>query len=206
MLGLPTESCPMSEQFQNDLPDFRLPDFVESLQYLPGWLGDRLLRPDEKVTWVRGPRFNPSWERHVTHPRLFFLAVFYSVVIVGAVWLAARDRPEPLAIAFLIAGFLVVSSVIILGITNGYFTRLVVTNLRLVILQGYEICRSWNIDDLPPSLLRYGKGGERASWSIDLDAVKTMLGGSSDKFTDAKAILKFGKQLDSITIRDKNRR
>jgi hypothetical protein len=196
----------MSERFQNDLPDFRLPYFVESFQYLPAWLADRLLRPDEKVAWVRGPRFNPTCERYITHPGLFFCAVAVGAVIVGLARLAGGGSPEPFVIAFLIAGFLVISSIIVLGLTNGYFTRLVVTNLRLVILQGYEICRSWNIDDLPPSLVRYGKRGEKASWSIDLDAVKTMLGGSSDKFADAKSILKFGKQLDSITIRDKNRR
>lgn len=196
----------MSERFQNDLPDFRLPDLTESLHYLPGWLADRLLRPEEKVAWVRGPRFNPACERYLTHPGLFFFAVAIGAVIVGMGRLAGGGTPEPFVIAFLIAGFLVISSVIVLGLTNGYFTRLVVTNLRLVILQGHEICRSWNIDDLPPSLLRYGKRGEKASWCIDLDAVKTMLGGPSDKFTDATTILKFGKQLESITIRDKDRR
>jgi hypothetical protein len=196
----------MSDRFQKDLPDFRLPDLIEPFQYLPGWLADRLLRPDEKVTWVRGPRFSPACERYITHPALFFFAVASGAVIVGVGRLAGGGTPEPFVIAFLIAGFLVISSVIVLGLTNGHFTRLVVTNLRLVILQGHEICRSWNINDLPPSLLRYGKRGEKASWSIDLDAVKTMLGGSSDKFTDAKTILKFGKQLDSITIRDKDHR
>jgi len=40
------------------------------------------------------------------------------------------------------------------GIANGYFTRLVVTNYRLLILQGYEVCRSWSIHHLPRSLIR----------------------------------------------------
>lgn len=197
----------MSERFQNDLPDFRLPDLTESLQYLPGWLADRLLRPDEKVTWVRGPRFNPSCERYITHPGLFFWAVAIGAVIVGlGRAIGGHNNLADEVLAFLAPGLLVISSIIVLGLTNGYFTRLVVTNFRLVILQGYEICRSWNIDDLPPSLVRYRTRGEKASWSIDLDAVKTMLGGPSDKFIDTKTILKFGKQLDSITIRDKNRR
>ena len=36
-------------------------------------------------------------------------------------------------------------------------------------------------------------------------AVKTMLGASSDKFTGAKAILSFGKQLDRIKARENDR-
>ncbi len=194
----------MFERSRNDLPDFRLPAFVESSQHLPGWLANRLLRPEERVAWVRGPSFNPSWERYITHPGLFFVAFVVAVVIFRlGQRVGGGDFP---AIAILIAGALVISSIILLGLSNGYFTRLVVTNYRLVILQGHEICRSWSIEKLPPSLVRYGKQGENESWTVDLDAVKTMLGGSSDKFTDAKTILNFGKQLDSITIRDKERR
>jgi hypothetical protein len=196
----------MSERFQNDLPDFRAPDLIEAFQHLPGWLADRLLRPDEKVTWVRGPRFNPSWECYVTHPALFLLAVAVGAAGVGLTWLIGAEGSDLPGIAFSFAGLLVVFTVIILGISNGYFTRLVATNSRLVILQGYEICRSWDIDKLPPSLLRFGSHGEQDRWSIDWDAVKTMLGGSSDKFTDAKSILSLGKQLDRITLRDKDRR
>jgi hypothetical protein len=76
----------------------------------------------------------------------------------------------------------------------------------LVILQGYEICRSWSIDYLPSSMLRYARNGEKESLSIDLEAVKTMLGGSNGQFTDSKTILSFGKELDRITTHQKDRR
>ncbi len=195
----------MSERFLNDVPHFRAPDLIEPFQYLPGWLADRLLRPEEKVTWVRGPWFHPPWERYVTHPALMLVALALSGLCAGLVRLFSKDLIDLYAAAFGCFILLIIPTIIVLGIANGYFTRLVVTNLRLVILQGYEICRSWNIDQLPRSLRRYGRLGEQESWSIDLDALKTMLGGSSDKFTDAKTILSFGKQLDRITLLDEDR-
>jgi hypothetical protein len=198
----------MSERFQNDVPNFRAPDLIELFQPLPGWLADRLLKPDEKVTWVRGPSFNPSWECYVTHPALFVLALALGAMILGLGWLVLggiRDLQEILMLVGLAASLLVLASIIILGIANGYFTRLVVTNFRLVILQGYEIVRSWSIDDLPHSLIRYRRrDGEDRTPCIDLEAVKTMLGGSSSQFTDAKSILSFGKQLDRIKTRDRD--
>jgi hypothetical protein len=36
---------------------------------------------------------------------------------------------------------------------------------------------------------------------VNLDALQSMLGGSSDQFVDAKAIRNFGKQLDRIQQR-----
>lgn len=196
----------MSERLQNDVPDFRAPNLIEPIRYLPGWLADRLLRPDEKVTWVRGPLFNPSWERYVTHPALMLVAMVLSAVCLAVVRLVSRELTDLYVVAVGCFLLLVIPTIIVLGIANGYFTRLVVTDLRLVILQGYEICRTWNIDQLPWALRRYRKEGEQESWAIDLDAVKTMLGGSSEKFTDAKTILSFGKQLDRITTREKDRR
>jgi hypothetical protein len=196
----------MSERFQNDLPDLRAPDYVGSFQPLPGWLADRLLKPDEQVTWVRGPWFNPSWECYVTHPALFLLALAVGAASLGLGWLISGGSPELLMFVGFAAGLLVVVTVCVLGVANGYFTRLVVTNFRLVILQGYEIVRSWSIDDLPRSMLRYGRrdGVDLAPW-IDLDAVKSMLGGSSDQFTDAKTILSFSKEIDRIRTRDRDR-
>ncbi len=187
----------MSEQIQRGAPSLQVPDLIGLFQPLPGWLADRLLRPDEKVTWVRGPRFNPSWERYVTHPGLFLIALALGAICVGIGWLGGQA--EMVTLSIMAAGSLIVPTIIVLGISNGYFTRLVVTNFRLVILQGYEVCRAWDIDDLPPSFIRYGMGGgDRASRAIDLDAVKSLLGGSSQQFTDAKTILSFGKQLDRI--------
>lgn len=196
----------MSERFQNDLPDLRIADYVGLFQPLPGWLAERLLKAEEKVTWVRGPWFNPFWERYITHPALFFLALAIGAASMAVGSLSSGGSPEILAFVGMAAGFLVFVSVCVLGIANGYFTRLVVTNFRLVILQGYETVRSWSIDDLPRSMLRYGRrGAEDDKPCIDLDAVKTLLGGSSDQFTDSKSILSFGKQLDRIQKRDRDR-
>lgn len=196
----------MPERFPTDVPDFRVPALIELFHPLPSWLADRLLRPDEQVTWVRGPWFNPSWERYVTHPALILFVLVPGAIGLGLGWLNQVDSPRLFFGAFSYFVVLCVPMIIVLGVANGYFTRLVVTNHRLVILQGYEICRIWSIDDLPPSLLRYSKRGEEERQTIDLEVVKTMLGNSSGKFTVAKTILNFGKQLDSITIRDKDRR
>ena len=93
------------------------------------------------------------------------------------------------------------------GFFNGLFTRLVATNFRLVIMQGYEIARTWQIDQLPRSLTRYRRrsdGGEDRT--IDLDAMRSMLGTASDQFADAKTILAFGKELGHIKAREDDRR
>ena len=188
----------MSERFQIDLPDFRAPNPLGQFQPLPGWLADRLLRPNEKVVWVRGPWFNPSWERYVTHPGLFFIALALGAGCVGVGVKIAQGDFGIVILSIVLAGCLIIPTILVLGISCGYFTRLVVTNFRLVIVQGYEVCRSWGIDDLPYSMIRYRAGGDDRMPSIDLDAVQRLLGGSSDKFTNAKSILSFGKQLDRI--------
>jgi hypothetical protein len=196
----------MSDRFQTDTPNSESPDIVERYAVLPGWLAERLFRPDEKVTWVRGPRFNPSWERYVTNPALFLLALALGAASVGATRLIIGEWSEVMAVPILVANGLLLATIFVLGIFSGYFTRLVVTNFRLVIVQGREVCRSWSINDLPYHLIRYSiPGGRGESPSIDLDAVKSMLGGSSDKFTGAKAILSFGKQLDQIKARESDR-
>ena len=98
------------------------------------------------------------------------------------------------------------AAIVILGLASGYFTRLVATNQRLVIVQGRELCRSWTLDDLPPSMIRRRMTGDgQRDRTIDLDAVKTLLGGASDGFADAKSILAFGKQLGQIKARDDGR-
>jgi hypothetical protein len=196
----------MSDQFQAEPFDVRLPSLSLRHPLLPPWLARRLLRPGEQITLVRGPKRNPYWERYVTHPALVLIAL-----AVGAVWCTAAqylptaDSPVR-AVAFLAAAGLVLVSIFVLGIASGHFTRLVVTDRRLVILQGHEVCRSWGLDDLPPSLLRYGPSGpEGRSRTVDLDALQTMLGGSSEHFTEAKTILAFGKHLDRIKARDDGR-
>jgi len=195
----------MSERFRNDLPNLRAPDYVGLFQPLPGWLADRLLKPDEKVMWVRGPWLNPFWERYVTHPLLFLLSLAIGAGSIALGWLGSGGSAQVVVPLAFLAALLVIASIIVLGIANGYFTRLVVTSSRLVILQGYETVRSWSIDDLPRSMLRYGPRGENENPCIDLDAVKTLLGRSSDQFTSSKTILSFGKQLERIQKRDRDR-
>jgi hypothetical protein len=173
---------------------------------LPGWLADRLLRAGEKITWVYGPNFNPSWERYVTNPALFLFALALGAAWVVVGYLIAGTQSELLVLPVLAAGGLAFGSIFVLAISSGYFTRLVVTDCRLVILQGREVVRGWNLDDLPPSLLRYRmREGENVSRTVDLDALKTMLGASSDKFAESKTILAFSKQLDRIRTRDNGR-
>ena len=195
----------MIERIQTDAFVYQAPDISLQSTWLPGWLADRLLRDGEKCTRVFGPRLNPSWERYVTHPALFLVALAIGAVCFGIGWLIIG--PEETVLLFALpGGILVLASIFVLGLSNGYFTRLVVTNYRLVVLQGYEVCRSWDIDHLPRSLIRFGPKGEKGSErSIDLEAVKILLGGSSDKFTESKSILAFGKQLDQIKTREKDR-
>jgi hypothetical protein len=134
------------------------------------------------------------------------LAVSVIAWVVGRLIVGGDPEVLPALLAIGMAGGgLVLASIFVLGIFSGYFTRLVVTNHRLAILQGYEICRTWNINDLPRSMLRYVPGNEKTERIIDLDAVKTMLGGSSGKFAEAKTILTFGKRLDQITSRENDR-
>jgi hypothetical protein len=195
----------MSDRFQADA---RPPDIAAVFPPLPPWLADRLLQPGEAITWVVGPRlFNPPWERFVTHPALFLVALALGAACVGLGWLTAEGDSGAIGISAVVAGAIVVVSVLVLGLASGYFTRLVVTTSRLVILQGYETCRSWGLDELPRSLIRYGMPGN-GGWgqAVDLDALKTMLGGDSGKFAEAKSILALGKQLDRIKTRDDGRR
>src|SRR5438477_11693767 len=105
---------------------------------LPVWLQTRLLRAGEGITAVYGPGFNPPWERYVTHPALFLAALALGAFWLWEGWVLSGPRPELLPWACLAAGSMVLGSVFVLGLSCGYFTRVVVTNHRLVILQGYE--------------------------------------------------------------------
>ena len=65
---------------------------------LPAWLERRLLRANERVTWVRGPRWNPWWERYVTHPAMFVVALALGAVCLGAGRLGAVQVFNSLAV------------------------------------------------------------------------------------------------------------
>jgi len=185
----------------SDRYDVRAREVSGDFLPLPEWLSRRLLRRDEVVTWVRGPRSNPPVERYITHPLLFVFALLVGAVgiVLGRAVFGVWMHP----FTFGAAAVLFFGSVFVLAISNAHFTRLVVTNERLLILQGYEICRSWDIDDLPHSLIRYGRRGTgEPDRTVDLDALKTAFGSSSGHFADAKTILAFGKQLGQIKARE----
>jgi hypothetical protein len=202
----------MSEQFQADGFEDHPLEFgersflIEKSPPFPAWLAARFLRPDEKITWVRGPKFNPSWELYLTHPGLLLAALVLGAVCVLATWRIIGVWSEMPPWPFIAAGGAAFAAIVVLGVASGYFTRLAATNQRLVIVQGRELCRSWNLDDLPPSMIRRRiRGDGQRDRTIDLDAVKTLLGGSSDGFADAKSILAFGKQLGQIKLREDGR-
>jgi hypothetical protein len=195
----------MSDQVQPKPLDGR--SLIVRLQHhLPRYIARGLLRPGEEVTFVRGPRWNPKWECYMTHPAM----LLFPAAIGGCWWLAARklaDADSPLQVLAPATMFiLLLVCLFALGIANGYFTRLVVTNFRMVILQGCEVCRGWDINRLPKSLLRYGlPGADGLNERVNLDALKSMLGAQSDQVVDARTILAFGKNLDAIKKREDGR-
>jgi hypothetical protein len=197
---------PLAQVDSLDEPLDALPAVDRSAELLPPWLVRRVVRGDERVSWVWGPRRSPAWEPYVTHPALFLVALAVAAAVLAAgkglveKW---SDMPVPVVV---IAAVIVFGSVFVLALANAHFTRLVVTSSHLTILQGYEICRRWGLKDLPPSLLRYRMqaGGQRRQ-TVDLDAVKSMFGGGAGHFAEAKTILAFGKQLGAIKGRDGDR-
>jgi hypothetical protein len=198
-----TRDSPMDDRFQTDAFDKRTPDVSVRFPPLPPWLANRLLHADERIAWVYGPWFNPSWERYVTHPALFLVALGVSVACVGGTWLLSGSWAEEIMLAAAAGAGIVLVSIFVLGIASGYFTRLVVTNRRIIILQGHEVCRSWGLNELPYSLIRYSRLEDDVGLpTVDLDALKGMFGGASDWVADSKSILALGKQLDHIKRRD----
>ena len=194
---------------RSDYPyDDRPPGRSRPSAPLPSWLARKHLHPDEQVLYVGGPRFNPSLERYITHPLLFVAALALGAVCAGFGWTMERQHPGTLAVGVLAAFGLFIGSIIVLGLCCGYFTRLVATNRRVLILQGYEVCRRWHVHELPRHMVRYGRleDGRDGAPTIDLNAMKTMLGGSSDQFVDAKTIMAFGKQINRMRGRDDDRR
>lgn len=196
----------MSDASRTDACNGESPNYIKAFPPLPRWLARRLLRPGERVTWVYGPRFNPSWERYATHPLLFVAALVFAAACLGLGYLIGEGWSHAPLVCIVAAPVAVFGAVFVLAIACGYFTRLVVTNSRLVILQGYEVCRSWDIGRLPRSLIRYApRDDDEEERTIDLDALKTMLGTSAGHFAEAKTILAFGKQLDRIRPRENDR-
>jgi hypothetical protein len=194
----------MSDRFQTDPIDAPA-NFSFVYPGLPAFLSRRLLRPDEKITWVRGPRWQPDYECYLTHPAWFLLALAVVAVSLVAGWFLSPGGVMP-AWPLIVAGVAFFGSIYVLAFFSGYFTRLVVTDSRVLIVQGYEVRRSWSVANLPRSLVRMDKRDDgEVSRTVDLDTLQTMLGGSSDGFVEAKTIWTLGKQLDQIKEREKGR-
>jgi len=197
----------MPDRYRRDPYDDPAPRPADRSPPLPPWLVRKVLGTNEQIVWVRAPRWSPSLERYVTHPlTILGAAGVAALLVLGGCLLTPAWDGMPLA-GLLAGGGVVVGALIVVGLANGYFTRLVVTNFRVVILQGYEVCRSWNVDQLPRSLVRYRReeSGEE-SRAVDLDAMKTMFGGAaSDGFMDPKTILAFGKELKRLKDREDGR-
>src|SRR5215471_5809266 len=70
----------MSDQFRSEPFESRLAKISLRNPLLPAWLARRLLEPDEEITYVRGPRWSPAWERYATHPALALAAIGLGVI------------------------------------------------------------------------------------------------------------------------------
>jgi hypothetical protein len=186
------------DRFQIDPYDTSLPDIIRKTPVLPPWIARRLLRAGEQLIWVRGPRLNPWWERHATNPAWALCILAFTVVCVTV-------TPLTFLPCWGFGFVLFVGTVFVSALSAAYFTRLVVTDQRVVILQGHELCREWGINELPPSLVRFGPRGRAGGGHVDLDALQTLLGSGTEQFTDSKTIQALGKHLDRIKARKDGR-
>jgi hypothetical protein len=167
-----------------------------------------LLQPGEEITFMRGPKHNPWWERYLTHPAFILLGVALCLFWGYVTWLLDDSGAWAGVKTFapLVMIGIMIASVFVLAISCGHFTRLVVTNYRLVILQGYEVCRAWELHKLPRSLLHYSHAAaEDPRPAVDLEVLQSLLGPASDQIAGAKTILSFGKSLDAIKKREEGR-
>jgi len=197
----------MADEIQQQPSEPAHTDVSLPAPYFPSWLMKRFLREDEGIEWVYGPALKPWWERYACHPVFIATAVVVAALWLAMGWVKAGDFAKLSIIPVLGPAALVVGSIFIVGASCGYFTRLVITNHRLLIVQGYELCRQWRVDDLPPWLIRYRRlPGADVTKTVDLDALRTMIGSSSANVADAKTILALGKHLANIRGPDDRRR
>src|SRR5438876_205259 len=120
----------MSDRYHGDRPDrYDAPprDVAIDRGRLPGWLARRLLRADEEIQSVRGPRQCPAWEPFVTHPGVVVvgLALAAAILTVGALVLGSFADPL-MALPCVLALLAAVGGLVVVGIAAGYFTRLVI--------------------------------------------------------------------------------
>src|SRR4051794_16574841 len=83
---------------------------------LPDWLASGLLHAGEAITWVRGPRWNPSLERYITHPALFLVALAVSAAGCWAARLLAGSWSDVPGMVVLVGAGLVLASILVLAI------------------------------------------------------------------------------------------
>jgi hypothetical protein len=188
----------MTEQFQNRRPRPVSADSKAPALTLPAWLARRILAPNETVALVRGPTSNWFLEPYLTHPGLFLVALVPAGISLGIGRSLVNSWKELPPLAGVIAVLFVFGSIIFLASLAGYFTRLVITDQRLIIVQGREVRSSRSVNELPPILLRrnFDRDGHERAPTIDLNAVNTMLG--VDGFVDSNTILTLGKKIDKM--------
>jgi hypothetical protein len=170
---------------------------------MPGWLARSLLERGEVATWVRGPGSCPWWEPYLTHPLacLVGIPVGAACLTVGRLAVPDWSQLPPAAAVSAILTFFV--PLMVVAFLTGHFTRLVVTDRRLLIIQGQTVIRSWGIRQLPRSLVKYvRREGEDEAPTIDLDSLQKMLGGKSDGIVDSNTIMSLGKKLDRFKTGD----
>jgi hypothetical protein len=189
----------MSENTKEDPQAVQAARFALPVPHFPRWLAHRHLRQDEHVECVYGPSLNPWWERYATHVFLIIAAGIIAATLLIVALIHAGKPADLQPVPAVGSAAIFFGSIFVVGFWCGYFTRLVVTNRRVFIVQGYAICRQWRIEDLPLSLIRYRRGdGPDMTKTVDLDALKTMLGDATGQVADSKTILALGKQLGNI--------
>jgi len=190
----------MTERFHDRPPEPAVP--VAPSLPLPEWLARRILEPGETIALVRGPTGKWWLEPYLTHPLASLAGAIPAAVAitVGRMIVPSwRDLPPA---AGIVAVLFVFASVFVVGLLAGYFTRLVVTDRRLLILQGREIWSSRGIDELPPFLVRRMRDPDgRERRAIDIVTLDSMLGSSNTGIVDSDTILTLGKKIDKLKER-----
>lgn len=169
---------------------------------LPTWLARLVLAPGETVALVRGPTSNSPLEPYLTHPALFLVALLPAGITLAVGRAMSPSWKELHPLPGLLAVLILFGTVIFLAGMAGYFTRLIITDRRLLIVQGREVRSSRDVNSLPRALVRRGRdefGRERAP-TIDLNAVNKLVGGTG--FVDAKTILTLSKKIDKLKESD----
>jgi hypothetical protein len=171
---------------------------------LPAFLARRLLRKGEEVASVRGPRSSPVWEPYLTHPAAVAVGFAAAVVIFLVGGLAVDWDGQLMAAPGIAAVVVAGGGLALVAVAAGYFTRLVVTSQRVLIVQGYEVRKTWTLDQLPRSLVRHDRNADgELTKTVDMEKLQTMLGGSADGIVEAKSIWALGKEIERTRREDR---